>query len=77
MNAFRINAFLENPNDPRDEYFPASGLREFAAAIDEARQNRLKMLEDRRELPQELAAVVARCIAPAFESWPAATCQRT
>ena len=25
MNAFRINAFPENPNDPRDKYFPASG----------------------------------------------------
>ena len=28
MNAFRINAFLENPDDPRDKYFAASGLRE-------------------------------------------------
>jgi imidazolonepropionase-like amidohydrolase len=60
MNAFRINAFLENPDDPRDQYFPASGLREFATAIDEARKNRLKMLEGRRELPEELAAVVGQ-----------------
>ena len=58
MNAFRINAFLENPDDPHDKYFPASGRLEFAAAIDEARKNAQQMLKDRRELPQELAAVV-------------------
>jgi hypothetical protein len=60
MNAFRINAFLENPDDPRDKYFAASGLREFASAIDEARKNARQMLEGRRELPQELTAVVGQ-----------------
>jgi hypothetical protein len=42
MNAFRINAFLENSDDPRDKYFPASGLREFAAEIDQLRMNARK-----------------------------------
>jgi imidazolonepropionase-like amidohydrolase len=60
MNAFRINAFLENPDDPRDKYFPASGLREFAAAIEQARKNGRQMLAARRELPHELSAVVGQ-----------------
>jgi imidazolonepropionase-like amidohydrolase len=60
MNSFRINAFLENPDDARDKYFPASGRREFAGAIEEARNNGRQMVEGRRELPQELAAVVAQ-----------------
>ena len=54
----RVNAWLENPVDPRDKYMAASALREAADYLKPLRDSAHKVLAVRRALAREVEAVV-------------------
>jgi Amidohydrolase family len=54
----RLNAWLENPTDPRDKYIAASAWREAATILDPLRKDAAQLLIERRALARETEGVI-------------------